>query len=407
DLYSATGEHLGGMKIAKSYCAEERHISHFSRVSDDVAGAYLSSTRNYADRRLFFSIGSVFLLSGLVYLAAEVLFLPAATLLIFLFLFSRLIPRFSALQQSYQQILNALPAVDRVQTLLDRAERAAERPDRMDPALRLRERVHLDKVAFDYSGDGAAIAVKNVSVTIEAGRTTAIVGPSGSGKSTLADLVMGLLVPTEGRVLVDGVSLQSGVLQSWRKHIGYVAQDTFFFHDTVRTNLLWASPDASDQELWEALTLASASHFVEQLPAGIETVVGDRGVKLSGGERQRLALARALLRKPELLILDEATSSLDSENERRVQRAIESLHGEMTILIIAHRLATIRDADHIHVMERGRIVESGAWDDLLARRGRFHELFVTQSLHTSGDLHPHDAEAEGATTTDSAVERTF
>ena len=205
-------------------------------------------------------------------------------------------------------------------------------------------------------------------------------GPSGSGKSTLADLLLGLIVPARGRVLVDETPLTPDLLPAWREQIGYVPQDSFHFHDTVRANLLWARPEASEAELWEALEVAAAG-FVARLPQGLDTVLGDRGVRLSGGERQRVALARALVRRPAMLILDEATSSLDSENERRVQDAIERLHGHLTILVITHRLTTVRFADSIHVLEAGRVVESGDWDGLLnGSDGRFRAMCEAQGL---------------------------
>jgi ATP-binding cassette subfamily C protein len=228
--------------------------------------------------------------------------------------------------------------------------------------------------------------VRDVTFTLDAGATTAIVGPSGSGKSTLADLLMGLLTPSEGRILVDGVTLDGGRLDAWRDQIGYVAQEAFLFHESVRANLLWARPDASEEEIWHALRLASADAFVRALPHGLDTVVGDRGVLVSGGERQRLSLARALVRRPALLILDEATSSLDSENEARIQQAIDKLHQQMTIVVITHRLSTIRGADTIHVVDRGRLVESGTWTDLVGRRtGRFVELCEAQGIDARSD----------------------
>jgi ATP-binding cassette subfamily C protein len=168
-------------------------------------------------------------------------------------------------------------------------------------------------------------------------------------------------------------------MRGWREGIGYVAQDTVLFHDSVRENLRWARPDATDDELWEALRASAADGFVAALPEGIATVVGDRGVRLSGGERQRLALARALLRRPSLLILDEATSALDTENERRIRDAIAALHGRVTILLITHRLSSVRDADAIHVMEGGGLIESGDWPSLLAKPGgRFRALWQSQ-----------------------------
>jgi ATP-binding cassette subfamily C protein len=192
---------------------------------------------------------------------------------------------------------------------------------------------------------------------------------------------MGLIAPKEGNILIDRKNFGPEGIRAWREQLGYVPQDTFLFNDTVKANLLWAKPDANEEEINQSLRFAAAEEFVHGLPKGVDTILGERGVLISGGERQRLALARALLRKPSLLILDEATSSLDSENEKRIQNAIERLHGQMTILIISHRLSTIRGADIIHVIEEGRLIESGTWDDLISKdNGRFLELCKAQGL---------------------------
>ncbi len=250
----------------------------------------------------------------------------------------------------------------------------------MTEKIELRDSIRFDEVRFAYDEAGRHPAVCGLDLSIETGKTTAIVGPSGAGKCTVADLVIGLIRPNQGRVLLDERPLSAERLKPWREQIGYVAQDTFLFNDTVRANLLWARPEAGEEEVWQALELAAANGFVSELPEGLETVLGDRGVRLSGGERQRLALARALLREPSLLILDEATSALDAENERRIQGAIERLHGQMTILIITHRLFTIRGADVIYVLEQGRMVEYGSWETLLSRGGRFKALARAQSI---------------------------
>jgi ATP-binding cassette subfamily C protein len=217
-------------------------------------------------------------------------------------------------------------------------------------------------------------------LTIDAGRTTAIVGTSGAGKSTVADLAMGLLSPDAGHVLVDGVPLTAGRLSAWRHSIGYVPQDGFLLHDSIRRNMLWACPTATDAEIWQNLETAAAADFVAKLAGGLDTVVGDRGVRLSGGERQRIALARALLNRPSLLILDEATSALDSANEQQILDAVARLRGQLTILLITHRLSTVRQADAIHILSGGRIVESGTWVELTGRDGAFHELWRAQGL---------------------------
>jgi ATP-binding cassette subfamily C protein len=222
------------------------------------------------------------------------------------------------------------------------------------------------------------MVLEELSLTIAAGKITAIVGSSGAGKSSIADLVNGLLSPITGRVLVDGAELMPQTARTWRRHVGYVAQDTVLFHDTVRANLRWAKPDASEQEMKEGLSLAAAD-FVFELPRGLDTTVGDRGMLLSHGQRQRIALARALLRKPGLLILDEATSSLDFENEKRILDAIERLQGRTTVLMIAHRVSAIQRADMIYVIENGRVVESGDWASLSSRpSNRVGSLFRLQ-----------------------------
>ena len=224
-----------------------------------------------------------------------------------------------------------------------------------------------------------SLALRKIDLVIPAHKTIAIVGPSGSGKTTLADLILGLLSPIEGTIFIDERPLRGEWVHNWRSSIGYVPQETFLFHDTVRGNLLWAKRDATEEELWKALELAAAEAFVSALPNGLDTVLGDRGIRLSGGERQRIALARALLRKPTLLLLDEATSSLDTENEQRIQDAIEGLHGELTMVVIAHRLSTIRRADSIVVLDRGQVVEAGAWELLAQKKGgRFRGLLEQQ-----------------------------
>jgi ATP-binding cassette subfamily C protein len=247
--------------------------------------------------------------------------------------------------------------------------------------------IELRGLSFAYGGNGKPTALSAIDLVIADGKTTAIVGSSGAGKTTLADLLLGLIRPQDGAVLVGGVALDPAHLQSWRSQIGYVAQDTYLFNDSVRANLSWAKPDATLEEMEESLRQAAADEFVGHLPDGIDTVIGERGVRLSGGEKQRLSLARALLRKPSLLILDEATNALDSENEQRIYDAINSLHGEMTIVVITHRLTTIRAADLIHVLDRGRLVASGDWDSLMADGDpRFRQLCLAQGIAEPSDL---------------------
>lgn len=211
---------------------------------------------------------------------------------------------------------------------------------------------------------------------IRKGKVTALIGESGSGKSTVTDLVLGLQIPTDGEVLIDGVALNQLKQNSFRERVGYVPQEPQLFNASIRDNLLWSFSSATDNDLWKALELSNAASFVAGLPEGIETIVGDRGVRLSGGQRQRIALARALLRNPELLILDEATSALDSESEFLIQKSIEMVASSTTILVIAHRLSTIAKANYVYVLNKGRLVEHGDFFELKNK----HDGFLKKML---------------------------
>lgn len=379
-LYAAISEHLASMKTIKSYGDESRHVGLFGQLSDELRNVSLRSTDEYGRFRQYLAMGSTAGLAIIVYTSVGLLAIPTTELLLLLFVFARLMPRLIGLYERAQTLAVQLPAFAAVTDLERRCQAAAQPVAELRQTIEFHREIRFAGVTFDYQGEGQSPAVQGIDLVIEAGSTTAIVGPSGAGKSTLADLLLGLLHPTTGRILIDGRPLESDELASWRDQIGYVPQETLLFHATVRANLLWARPAATEEDLWCALRLAAADAFVARLPAGLDTVVGDRGVLVSGGERQRLSLARALIRRPRLLILDEATSSLDSENEARIQRAIDKLHQQMTIVIITHRLSTIRSADVIHVVDRGRLVESGSWEQLTHRAGRFRELSRAQGL---------------------------
>jgi ATP-binding cassette subfamily C protein len=383
-LYTMVMEHLGGMKLAKSFGVERRHVQGFHTMSERVEKGYLRFARIRAKTQMLYTIGAVVVLSLFFYTALEVVRLPLASLLLLVFLFARLLPKASLMQQSYQFILNMLPAFAAAMDLNESCFNAREKiPDTFEKPAQLGENLVFHNISFRYDNQPDAFALSEIDLTLPAQSMTAVVGPSGAGKTTLADLLMGLLTPEHGNILVDGRPLKGERLYAWRQAIGYVPQEIFLFHDTIRANLLWARPDASEEALWSVLSQASADRFVEGMSAGLDTVIGDRGIRLSGGERQRIALARALLRQPTLLVLDEATSALDTESERAIQRAIEQLHGKMTIVVIAHRLSTIRWADRIVVLENGRVVETGLWDKLVAQpEGRFQAL-----LHADFENH--------------------
>ena len=227
--------------------------------------------------------------------------------------------------------------------------------------------------------------VSDITFGLPAGKVTALIGPSGSGKSTIADMLLGLLEPTAGRILADGIEINAANRRRWRDQVAYVPQDVFLLHETIAANLRLAAPQASNDDLWKALRSAHAAEFIERLEHQLDTVVGDRGVRLSGGERQRIALARALLRKPSLLILDEATSALDWQNQSLIAKSIDGLRGSMTILTIAHRPSMIAFADWVVAMESGRIVEVGQYQRLKEKTGSRLSQMLSAS-NPSGSL---------------------
>jgi len=367
-MYGSIMEFLAGMKVTKSYGLEATHLAACRRDGADIARQLVRYARTVSRAGMLFQIGTAVAISAFLFGAVTLASTPPNRLLVLVFIFTRLLPRFRLVQQGYHQVLHSVPAfeaVTRLQLLLEQDRESA--PPAVVSAIPLRREVHLDRVSYRYEQDSETATVANVDLVVTAGCTTAILGPSGSGKSTLADLIMGLLEPDAGRVLIDGSPLSGERLHGWRRSVGYVPQETFLFHDTIRHNLRWARTDATETDLRRALDSASALEFVMALPQGLDTVVGDRGVRLSGGERQRIALARALLREPALLLLDEATSSLDGVNENRILEAVDRLHGNITVVVIAHRISTVRRADHIVVVEDCNIVEAGPWNDLIQR----------------------------------------
>jgi len=377
ELYAVLAESLGAMKTVRAYGRESHQLARFTHAIDRAQMTYRELAASLSGSRQVFEIGSVAMFGVIAYLALVVRGMPPAELFVLLFVFARVAPQVSGLHSQYQRVLSELPAFTRVRSLEAEAEQHADRAARDGQPAAFTREVQLEDVSFGY---GDTHVLQHVSLRIRRGQTVAVVGPSGAGKTTVADVILGLLTPSSGRLVVDGRTIEADDLGGWRRTLGYVAQDGALFHDTVRANLLWAAPSASASDLQVALESAAAWSFVSKLPKGLDTIVGDRGVLLSGGERQRLALARALLRQPQLLVLDEATSALDSENERLIERAIEDLHGRASILLITHRLSTVRRADVIYVLDAGRVVESGTWADLVAGPGRFRALCDAQGI---------------------------
>lgn len=395
-LFRMTSESVAGIKIAKSLGAESRDVAIFGELARDRATAYLAVLRSFAQAKMRLDVISALVICVLLYVAVEWLALGGAGLLVLIFVFARIMPRAVALQESMQMFVTGLPSFAEVMALVDECAAQAEpADDGTTRRLSMSHDVAVENVSYAYAG-GAPV-VRDVSFTIPAGVTTAIVGASGAGKSTLADLLLGLLTPDTGAIAIDGLPLATTDARAWRRSVGYVPQDVFLLHDTIRANLLWARPDASEADMWEALEWAAAAGFVRKRPEGLDAVIGDRGMRLSGGERQRLALARALLIRPDLLILDEATSALDSVNEQQILRAVRSLKHRVTTVIITHRLTAIRDVDVIHVFELGARVESGTWSELSSRGGVFSRLWEAQQMELVTDPQRPDDEAPPAT----------
>jgi ATP-binding cassette, subfamily C, bacterial len=362
-LHRNVQESLAGIKLSKILGSEDRHVSQLTETMRSVRENRLKFASNTGISRGIFQFGGAVLLASYIYFGLYAFKVPVPELLTLVLIFSRMVPMFMSMQNQFHHWMHALPALLETETLLAEC-RAAKEPlsqSQVEPWA-IMDAVSLQNVSLTYTGRQRP-ALSEVMLRLPVRTTTAIMGPSGSGKSTLADIIMGLLAPDAGQLLVDAVPVTGDARIRWRRSVAYVPQDNFLFNDSIRTNLLWSKPDASEDELNHALRQASAD-FVFDLPEGLETQVGDSGVRLSGGERQRLALARALLQRPSLLILDEATSALDVANEARIRDAIERLHGDLTVLIIGHRLPTLEHADQVVLLEAGEVVASGTWAEV-------------------------------------------
>jgi len=273
------------------------------------------------------------------------------------------------------QITEAFAGLDRIREIRQMVTEADEDASR-EPLSELDGEIVFDDVWFEYE-EGVPV-LKGVSFTAPSGTTTALVGSSGSGKSTLISLVMAFNRPKSGMVKLDSIDLSTLRLRDYRSSLGVVLQENFLFDGTIAENIGFSTPHANPEQIREVARIAHANEFIEQFEAGYDTIVGERGVKLSGGQRQRVAIARAILANPKILILDEATSSLDSESEAMIQDGLRTLRTGRTTFVIAHRLSTIRSADQILVLEGGEIVERGTHEELLAKRGRYRELYDKQ-----------------------------
>lgn len=381
-------EALSGIRLVKATGNEEREYQQITGLIRSREKADFESQANYAAITPINEVLSIIALLLIVILGkmffSSQLQALSTVLLTFLVLLFRMLPLISTLNSARSKFANVSPSLDVVSDLLRRDTKPIMTHQSV-PYTSIQKGISFEQVRFRYPGHDHWV-LQDINLFLPKGTTLALVGASGAGKSTIADLVPRFYDPTSGVITFDGRDLREFDLKTLRRAMGIVSQDTFLFNDSVRNNIAYARLDASDAEIIEATKRANAYEFIERLPEGFDTVVGDRGVLLSGGQRQRLAIARALLQDPDILILDEATSALDTVSERLVQEAIDELSRDRTTLVIAHRLSTVQKATQIAVMDKGCVVELGTHNELLRQGGYYSRLYAMQFSQTPKTL---------------------
>jgi ABC-type multidrug transport system fused ATPase/permease subunit len=379
-------EGLGGIRIVKAYTAEKREELSFARGAHRLFRNIASSLTGVSATGAFASVIIGAIAVVMIYFGGNAVIANVQNpsngmttgdfTMYIAFTIFMVIPIVD-LANIGTQITEAFAGLDRISEVF--AMKTETDEDKAKQHLpKVDGTIDFDNVHFEYEENVPVL--KGVSFHSEAGKTTALVGSSGSGKSTILSLVLNFIQPTSGKISIDGKDLQTVKLQDYRRHLGVVLQDNFLFDGTILDNIRFSNPHASFEEIKEVCRIANADEFIEKFPEGYKTIVGERGVKLSGGQKQRIAIARALLANPRILILDEATSSLDSESEALIQEGLNRLRKDRTTFVIAHRLSTIRSADQILVVEAGEIVERGTHEELIANNGRYKQLYDKQYL---------------------------
>jgi ATP-binding cassette, subfamily B, bacterial MsbA len=373
---------IRGGKTIRLFNRENNEVEKFEKVVDDFNGGYLKLGKIKSLVRPAFEATGMFCLAVII-IASSFIFprydaAALGTLMVFIVVFQRISKSVMELNNTRVEFVAELPIYREFFNFLDTADKHLL-PNGKERFTGLKNDIEFRKVRFSY-GQEEPVVLNQASFIMPKGKKTGIVGTSGAGKSTLAELLLRFYDPLEGSILVDGRDLRDIDINSWRKNIGVVSQDVFLFNDTVRANIAYAKPDATQQEIEAAARKAYAHEFIQEFPKGYDTLLGERGVLLSGGQRQRIAIARAIIINPEILVFDEATSSLDSGSEKIVQRALDEVGEGKTVFTIAHRLSTVFDSDKIIVVEAGNIVEQGAHQELLRNNGLYRKLVSMQEL---------------------------
>ncbi len=372
-------DYLKSLKLIKASSSEDNIATQLRDMYGDVCHVMYKRQINLAATQFVIQAFPVFLIAVIIWFSHAVMSQNTGTVIVFLLFIARMVNLMSQFQHEVQSYLMEVSAIDSIDSTIATYRNNVELPPPNARRIEAFEKeIVFSNVSYSYA-DGNQPALKGIDLTIRKGEMIAFVGGSGAGKSTLVDLICGLRHPTGGTITIDGVAVSEIDIATWRRQIGYVTQEVMTFNGSFRDNVTISHPDAGDAQIENAVRAANLSDVLDELPNGIDTILGENGVRLSGGQRQRLALARALVGEPNILLLDEATSALDNESERAIQDALEQLAQRFTMIAVAHRLSTIAKADKICVIEAGRIVETGRYDDLLRADGRFAQLHGLQA----------------------------
>lgn len=361
-MYSELFSQLRSVKEVRSYGVQQEHAAFFREISQSFKAAKLQYMRRQALPQMFYSIAAAGMIAVIFLVCVSGYRMDAARLMVLVYVFTRLWPLFSGVVNKLTVIQTTIPAYEKLSEAMKNLE-MEDTSGKSAQRLPFENAIEFRNVRFTYQGSEEPV-LKDVSFLLKKGSITALMGRSGAGKTTIADLLLGLLEPDSGEILIDGTALTQDNLPGWRKALGYIPQEPLILNASVRENLRRFHPDATQEQMIDALNKAKVWTVVESLPLGLDTVLGDGGIRLSGGERQRIVLARVLLGEPRLIVMDEATSAMDYESEAAVRAAIRDLQGQVTVLVIAHRLATLRTAQRALVLENGSITENGTLQEL-------------------------------------------